>query len=98
LVQNSKSPCADFSEPDFVSPSWPSFEKILAELKTVLANTDFVIEGYVDPTEPLRDEGPFGDHTGYYTLPGRVISNSERWKARASILVMKRVLRACSES
>jgi hypothetical protein len=25
---------------------------------------DFVIEGYVDPTEPLRDEGPFGDHTG----------------------------------
>ena len=25
--------------------------------------------GYVDPTEPLRDEGPFGDHTGYYTLP-----------------------------
>jgi len=23
----------------------------------------------VDPTEPLRDEGPFGDHTGYYTLP-----------------------------
>ena len=21
------------------------------------------------PTEPLRDEGPFGDHTGYYTLP-----------------------------
>ena len=23
----------------------------------------------VDPKEPLRDEGPFGDHTGYYTLP-----------------------------
>jgi 4-hydroxy-3-polyprenylbenzoate decarboxylase len=35
----------------------------------VPANADFVIEGYVDPTEPLRDEGPFGDHTGYYTLP-----------------------------
>jgi 4-hydroxy-3-polyprenylbenzoate decarboxylase len=35
----------------------------------VPANSDFVIEGYVDPTEPLRDEGPFGDHTGYYTLP-----------------------------
>jgi len=41
----------------------------LPELKTVLLNADFVIEGYVDPTEPLRDEGPFGDHTGYYTLP-----------------------------
>ena len=35
----------------------------------VPANADFVIEGYVDPTEALRDEGPFGDHTGYYTLP-----------------------------
>jgi 4-hydroxy-3-polyprenylbenzoate decarboxylase len=35
----------------------------------VPANADFVMEGYVDPREPLRDEGPFGDHTGYYTLP-----------------------------
>jgi 4-hydroxy-3-polyprenylbenzoate decarboxylase len=33
----------------------------------VPANSDFVIEGYIDPTEPLRDEGPFGDHTGFYT-------------------------------
>ena len=35
----------------------------------VPAQADFVIEGYVDPREPLREEGPFGDHTGYYTLP-----------------------------
>jgi len=35
----------------------------------VPANADFVIEGYIDPREPLREEGPFGDHTGYYTLP-----------------------------
>ncbi|HWQ92020.1 MAG TPA: menaquinone biosynthesis decarboxylase [Clostridia bacterium] len=35
----------------------------------VPANSDIVIEGYVDPVEPLREEGPFGDHTGYYTLP-----------------------------
>lgn len=35
----------------------------------VPANADFVIEGYIDPQEPLRMEGPFGDHTGYYTLP-----------------------------
>ncbi|MDG1893178.1 MAG: UbiD family decarboxylase [Verrucomicrobiota bacterium] len=35
----------------------------------VPASADFVIEGYIDPKEPLRDEGPFGDHTGYYTLP-----------------------------
>jgi 4-hydroxy-3-polyprenylbenzoate decarboxylase len=34
----------------------------------VPANADFVLEGYVDPQEPLREEGPFGDHTGYYTL------------------------------
>jgi 4-hydroxy-3-polyprenylbenzoate decarboxylase len=30
-------------------------------------DVDFVIEGFVDPNE-LRVEGPFGDHTGYYTL------------------------------
>ena len=35
----------------------------------VPANADIVIEGYIDPKEPLRMEGPFGDHTGYYTLP-----------------------------
>ncbi len=35
----------------------------------VPADADFVLEGYVDPQEPLRQEGPFGDHTGYYTLP-----------------------------
>ncbi len=35
----------------------------------VPADADFVIEGYVDPVEPLRMEGPFGDHTGFYTLP-----------------------------
>jgi 4-hydroxy-3-polyprenylbenzoate decarboxylase len=29
---------------------------------------DFVIEGYVDPTEELVVEGPFGDHTGFYSL------------------------------
>jgi 4-hydroxy-3-polyprenylbenzoate decarboxylase len=33
----------------------------------VPADADFVLEGYVDPAEPLVDEGPFGDHTGYYT-------------------------------
>ncbi len=34
----------------------------------VPAGADFVLEGYVDPAEPLRREGPFGDHTGYYSL------------------------------
>jgi len=35
----------------------------------VPASADIVIEGYIDPREPLRSEGPFGDHTGFYTLP-----------------------------
>lgn len=29
---------------------------------------DFVIEGYVDPSEEKVVEGPFGDHTGFYSL------------------------------
>ena len=31
-------------------------------------DVDFVIEGYVDPNEELAWEGPFGDHTGFYSL------------------------------
>ncbi len=34
----------------------------------VPADADLVLEGYIDPDEPLRSEGPFGDHTGYYSL------------------------------
>lgn len=33
----------------------------------VPADAEIVLEGYVDPTEK-RLEGPFGDHTGYYSL------------------------------
>lgn len=33
----------------------------------VPANAQFVLEGYVEPGERRR-EGPFGDHTGYYSL------------------------------
>jgi 4-hydroxy-3-polyprenylbenzoate decarboxylase len=33
------------------------------------ADVDFVIEGFVDPNDDLIWEGPFGDHTGYYSLP-----------------------------
>ena len=42
----------------------------MAKCKTidleVPADVDFVLEGYVQPGE-MRPEGPFGDHTGYYT-------------------------------
>jgi 4-hydroxy-3-polyprenylbenzoate decarboxylase len=34
----------------------------------VPANSEIVLEGYVDPNE-MRIEGPFGDHTGFYTPP-----------------------------
>jgi len=33
------------------------------------AESEIVLEGYVDPEEPLRLEGPFGDHTGFYSVP-----------------------------
>lgn len=34
----------------------------------VPADVDFVIEGFVDPSEDFILEGPFGDHTGFYSL------------------------------
>jgi len=34
----------------------------------VPAEAEIVIEGYADPTD-LVEEGPFGDHTGYYSMP-----------------------------
>jgi 4-hydroxy-3-polyprenylbenzoate decarboxylase len=44
--------------------------KIVKSITTPLYiphDVDYVIEGWVD-TDKLRVEGPFGDHTGYYTL------------------------------
>ncbi len=34
----------------------------------VPAEADIIIEGYVDPQEELIWEGPFGDHTGFFSL------------------------------
>jgi 4-hydroxy-3-polyprenylbenzoate decarboxylase len=34
----------------------------------VPAEAEIVIEGYIDPAEALVSEGPFGDHTGFYSL------------------------------
>ncbi len=36
----------------------------------VPADADIVLEGYIDTEEGLRTEGPFGDHTGFYSLEG----------------------------
>ena len=56
----------------------------------VPADADFVLEGYVDLQEDLIDEGPFGDHTGYYTPVDRfprlnvtaITHRAGRWKRR----------------
>ena len=55
-----------------------SFAGILRDSKTVLmkngkyplvpSNSEIVINGYIDLNES-REEGPFGDHTGYYSIP-----------------------------
>ncbi len=42
------------------------FVKAVTQDIEVPANAEIVIEGYVDPNEH-RMEGPFGDHTGFYT-------------------------------
>jgi len=31
-------------------------------------DADFILEGYIDPSEEMIWEGPFGDHTGFYSL------------------------------
>jgi len=43
--------------------------KCLTNELEVPADADFVLEGYIDPQETLAWEGPFGDHTGFYSLP-----------------------------
>jgi len=42
--------------------------KCLTNDLEVPSDVDFVIEGYIDPTEEFIMEGPFGDHTGFYSL------------------------------
>ena len=46
------------------------------------ADAEFILEGYVDPDEE-RLEGPFGDHTGFYSLPdGYPVFHLERMTRR----------------
>ena len=42
------------------------FVRCVSQPLEVPAQAEFVIEGYVDPNDHAP-EGPFGDHTGYYT-------------------------------
>jgi len=43
--------------------------KCLTQNLEVPEDVDFVIEGYIDVNEEKILEGPFGDHTGFYSLP-----------------------------
>jgi len=45
--------------------------KCITNNLTVPADADIVIEGYVDTSEEPVMEGPFGDHTGFYSLVDR---------------------------
>ena len=48
---------------------WPvKMVKCISNELYVPEDAEFVLEGYVDPEEDLVWEGPFGDHTGYYSL------------------------------
>jgi len=40
----------------------------LTQPMQVPADSEIIIEGYIDPEEEFILEGPFGDHTGYYSL------------------------------
>ncbi len=44
------------------------FVKCVSQDLEVPANAEIIIEGWFDPNEH-RTEGPFGDHTGFYTPP-----------------------------
>ena len=45
-----------------------SLVKCITQDISVPADSEIIIEGYVDPSEEKLIEGPFGDHTGFYSL------------------------------
>ena len=51
----------------FLRKSPVSLAKAVTSDLEVPTEAEFVIEGYIDPGEALVVEGPFGDHTGFYS-------------------------------
>lgn len=51
----------------FIRKNGAKMVKSLTNDIFVPADSDIIIEGYID-TSDFKEEGPFGDHTGYYTL------------------------------
>jgi 4-hydroxy-3-polyprenylbenzoate decarboxylase len=58
----------EFSLTGFLRGARVELVKALTVDLEVPADAEIVLEGYVDPEEAFRTEGPFGDHTGFYTL------------------------------
>ena len=50
----------------FIRKIRPKLRKCQSNDIFVPHDCDIIIEGFIDPND-MRDEGPFGDHTGYYT-------------------------------
>ncbi len=53
----------------FIRKKGVEMVKCITQDLEVPADSDIVIEGYIDPREEFALEGPFGDHTGFYSLP-----------------------------
>ncbi|MBV6520635.1 MAG: 3-octaprenyl-4-hydroxybenzoate carboxy-lyase [Gemmatimonadaceae bacterium] len=51
----------------FLRQSPVQLAKAITSDLDVPAHAEIVIEGTIDPAEPLVTEGPFGDHTGFYS-------------------------------
>jgi 4-hydroxy-3-polyprenylbenzoate decarboxylase len=58
----------EFMLAGFIRKKRVELVKCVSQEMYVPADADIVIEGYIDPNEDFILEGPFGDHTGYYSL------------------------------
>lgn len=58
----------EFMLAGFIRKKKVEMVKCLTQPMEVPADADIIIEGYIDPSEEFILEGPFGDHTGYYSL------------------------------
>lgn len=58
----------EFMLAGFIRKKRVELVKCITQDMYVPADADIIIEGYVDPDEDFILEGPFGDHTGYYSL------------------------------
>lgn len=58
----------EFMLAGFIRKKRVELVQCLTQDMQVPADADIIIEGYIDPHEDFILEGPFGDHTGYYSL------------------------------